>query len=48
MQLTREWLPSSGMQCDERPSFEMFSAASASDPAIGEFSCEICIPVRAL
>lgn len=48
MRLTREWLPSSGQQCDDRPCFEMFSVATASDPASGEFSCEICIPVRAL
>ena len=46
--LTREWLPSSGLQCDDRPCFEMFSAATARDPETGEFSCDICIPVRAL
>jgi AraC family transcriptional regulator len=48
MWLTREWLASSGLQCDDRPSFERFYAGSASNPATGEFSCEICIPVRAL
>lgn len=48
MTLTREWLPSSGLQCDERPCFERFDAVSALDPASGEFSCDICIPVRAL
>ena len=48
MTLTREWLPSSGLQCDERPCFERFHALSALDPATGDFSCDICIPVRAL
>lgn len=48
MRLTREWLPSSGLQCDDRPCFELFSPATATDPATGEFSCEICIPVRPL
>ena len=48
MWLTREWMPSSGLQCDDRPCFEMFSATTALDPHTGEFSCDICIPVRAL
>ncbi|MBJ7313037.1 GyrI-like domain-containing protein [Rugamonas sp. CCM 8940] len=48
MTLMREWLPSSGLQCDERPCFEQFAPASALDPLTGEFSCELCIPVRAL
>ena len=48
MWLTREWLASSGLQCDDRPSFERFYPGSASNPATGEFSCDICIPVRAL
>ncbi|CAN7518161.1 AraC family transcriptional regulator [Pseudoduganella sp. LjRoot289] len=46
--LTREWLPSSGMQCDDRPCFERFQVATCMDPATGEFSGDICIPVRAL
>lgn len=46
--LTREWLPSSGLQCDDRPCFERFHTATAMDPVTGEFSCDICIPVRAL
>lgn len=46
--MTHEWLPASGLQWDERPCFERFSAATAMDPATGEFSCEICIPVRPL
>ncbi|WP_211923368.1 AraC family transcriptional regulator [Pseudoduganella ginsengisoli] len=48
MWLMREWLPSSGLQCDERPCFERFSASTAMDAVTGEFSCDICIPVRAL
>lgn len=48
MWLTREWMPSSGLQCDDRPCFEMFSARTALDPLTGQFSCNICIPVRAL
>ena len=48
MWVTREWLPSSGLQCDDRPCFERFSSASGMDPVTGEFSCDICIPVRAL
>ena len=46
--ITREWLPASGLQWDERPCFEHFSAATAMNPTTGEFSCEICIPVRPL
>jgi AraC family transcriptional regulator len=48
MWMTREWMPSSGLQCDDRPCFEMFSAPSALDVHTGEFSWDICIPVRAL
>jgi AraC family transcriptional regulator len=44
--LMKEWLPSSGLQCDERPCFERYdSLATQSD---GNFTCEICIPVKAL
>ncbi|APE48927.1 AraC family transcriptional regulator [Delftia sp. HK171] len=48
MWLTREWMPSSGMQCDDRPCFEMFSAVTAMDAETGDFCCDICIPVRTL
>ena len=48
MRLTREWLPASGFQPDERPCFERMTAASEFDAATGVFSCELCIPVRAL
>lgn len=46
--LMREWMPSNGLQCDDRPCFEMFYAATAFNPETGEFSCDICIPVKAL
>jgi AraC family transcriptional regulator len=48
MWLTREWLASSGLQCDDRPSFERFDPAGSFDPATGDMICDICIPVRAL
>ena len=47
MTLCREWLPGSGLQCDERPLFERFRVADQ-DPASGRFVCELCVPVRAL
>lgn len=43
--LLRDWLPSSGMQLDARPSFEHYPVGSTYDAQTGEFSCEICIPV---
>lgn len=44
--LMKEWLPFSGLQCDERPCFERYeSLATQTD---GSFTCEICIPVKAL
>ena len=48
MELMPEYLPASGMQCDDRPCFEQFSANSALDPRTGTFSCLLCIPVKAL
>jgi AraC family transcriptional regulator len=48
MELMREYLPGSGMQCDDRPCFEQFSANSALDLQTGIFSCLLCIPVKAL
>jgi len=41
----RDWLPPSGMQLDNRPSFEYYPPGSSYDPATGVFDCEICIPV---
>lgn len=46
--LCGEWLPSSGLQFDERPCFERYLPGSGADPETGVFSCELCIPVRAL
>ncbi|MES2742600.1 MAG: GyrI-like domain-containing protein [Pseudomonadota bacterium] len=48
MWLTRDWLPASGFQCDERPCFERFETGSALDGAAGQVVCELCIPVRPL
>jgi AraC family transcriptional regulator len=46
--LLREWLPSSGMQLDSRPSFEYYPTGATYDPASGQFDCEICVPVAPL
>lgn len=48
MTLSRAWLPDSGMQWDERPCFERFTAQGGLNPASGLFSCDICIPLRPL
>lgn len=47
-ELFRDWLPSSGLQCDSRPCFEYYSKESRFDPQTGVFDCELCIPVRPL
>lgn len=44
--LMKEWLPSSGLQCDERPCFERYVGLATQTE--GSFTCDICIPVRAL
>jgi AraC family transcriptional regulator len=44
--LMKEWLPSSGLQCDERPCFERYEGLATQTD--GSFTCDICIPVRAL
>jgi AraC family transcriptional regulator len=41
----RNWLPSSGMQLDNRPFFEYYPPGSTYDQATGVFDCRICIPV---
>jgi AraC family transcriptional regulator len=46
--ILRDWLPSSGLQRDSRPSFEYYPKGSAFDPNTGVFECEICIPVAPL
>lgn len=43
--LLRDWLPASGLQLDSRPCFEYYPKGAANDHKIGEFECEICIPV---
>ncbi len=46
--LLREWLPASGYQLDNRPSFEFYPPDAGYDPATGVFECDICIPVAPL
>ena len=46
--LLRDWLPSSGLQMDNRPCFEYYPAARADDQSAQEFACDICIPVAKL
>lgn len=48
MWLLREYLPTSGLQCDDRPCFEKFIPATALDTQTGLFSCQLCVPVKAL
>ena len=44
----RDWLPNSGLQIDSRPFFERYPADIEYNPATGEFSCQLCIPVKPL
>lgn len=46
--LLRDWLPSSGLQLDSRPCFEYYPKGAACDSEMGEFECDICIPVTPL
>ncbi|WP_219909733.1 AraC family transcriptional regulator [Pseudoduganella armeniaca] len=46
--MTRNWLPSSGLQCDDRPCLEIFRPETAVDPVTGAMRCDLCIPVRPL
>lgn len=43
--LLRDWLPSSGLQLDQRPCFEYYPKGADADGDAGEFACELCIPV---
>jgi AraC family transcriptional regulator len=43
--LLRDWLPSSGLQLDNRPMFEYYPAGSSYDPATGVLDCKLCVPV---
>lgn len=46
--LLRDWLPSSGLQLDARPSFEFYPRDASYDPKTGVMGCQICIPVAPL
>jgi AraC family transcriptional regulator len=48
MEFFGAWLPKSGYQPDERPCFEYYPVDSEYDGKTGVFSCDLCIPVRAL
>jgi len=48
VELMRDWLPASGMQCDNRPMFEYYAPDDRMDPATGVFRCRLCVPVKAL
>jgi AraC family transcriptional regulator len=43
--LLRDWLPSSGLQLDNRPMFEHYPSGSSYDPATGVMECKLCVPV---
>ena len=43
--MLRDWLPSSGLQLDERPMFEYYPEGSSFDPATGVFDCKLCVPM---
>jgi len=42
------WLPPSGWQLDNRPSFEYTPSGAGIDPNTGKAKCELCIPVTKL
>lgn len=46
--LLRDWLPSSGLQLDNRPMFEYYPVDSRYDPATGVLECKLCVPVMPL
>lgn len=46
--LTRDWLPSSGLQLDARPFVEHYPPDAMFDPATGVFEAELCMPVASL
>lgn len=46
--MLRDWLPQSGLQLDARPFFESYPVDGRFDPKTGVFTCDICIPVKAL
>jgi AraC family transcriptional regulator len=46
--LLRDWLPSSGLQLDNRPMFEYYPRDSTYDPVTGVLECKLCVPVMPL
>jgi AraC family transcriptional regulator len=46
--LLRDWLPSSGLQLDDRPCYEYYAPQATSDAATGAFQCDLCVPVAPL
>jgi AraC family transcriptional regulator len=48
MALTRGWMPGSGLQFDDRPSFERFEPSARPGSGSVNLECDICIPVRPL
>jgi AraC family transcriptional regulator len=46
--LTRNWLPESGLQPDDRPCFEMFRPEMVITQRSAPMACDLCIPVRPL
>jgi AraC family transcriptional regulator len=48
MDLYGVWLPSSGMQTDDRLPFEIMRKTDRHDPVTGRFTCALCIPVEPL
>ncbi len=48
MEVFRDWLPSSAMQMDSRPTIEYYPGGSAVDPKTGVFECELWVPVKPL
>ena len=46
--LLRDWLPSSGLQLDNRPMFEYYPTDSSYDPSTGVLECQLCVPVMPL
>jgi AraC family transcriptional regulator len=46
--MLRDWLPTSGLQLDDRIMFEYYPRGSNYDPATGVFDCKLCVPVAPL
>lgn len=46
--LLKDWLPASGYQLDARPCFEYYPKGANANCKLGEFRCDICVPVTPL